>query len=108
MDEPPVWTRHHDLFRASWPPQHIVWEGALRPIIGTDRLVDRRGIMLASEECLHRRWRYVLGWVMDMLSLRHTEGWRQGPPPFLKALTASFFAPFGVRGRGNRCEIGDS
>ena len=71
--------------------QVFVWENALRKFIETDGLLDRRGIILGSEEELHAKRSRVLEIVRDILGLRETPGWGHGPPDYATAIMESFY-----------------
>ena len=100
QDGPPAWTRPEAFAHATWF-EHW-WPGELKPLLqplGLDaepRLKgDNRGLLLTTESMMHARRGYVLGWVCDMLGLRHTDGWRSRPPPFLSRFVRDFYQESG-------------
>lgn len=92
--EPHAWEIPSDLYRASrsWPPDPVLWTGALGPLLGNRRYPDHRGVLLASQARMITKSAYVLDWGRDALGLTDSDGWEHGPPDFLPQLIKSFYA----------------
>ena len=102
QDGPSAWTRPEAFAHASWPPFKRVWPGELRPLLqplgletASSLKGDNRGLYLTTERMMHARSGRVLGWVCEKLGLRETDGWRNGPPPFLSQLVRNFYTESG-------------
>ena len=100
QDGPSAWTRSEAFAHASWFKG--CWRDELKPLLRPLGLEDqpclkddKRGLLLTTESTMHTRRDYVLGWVRDMLGLKHTDGWRAGPPSFLSQLVEDFYKQAG-------------
>jgi hypothetical protein len=95
---PPLWDRIGVFGRVyGRRPHYVVWRNALAAAIGSEQVLDQRGIVLGSEEELSRRSRFILGWMRRTLELAETPGWKRGVPDYVGALMTSFFEPTGNR-----------
>jgi hypothetical protein len=59
--------------------------------MGANPVLDRRGIVLGSEEELHGRRSAILWLIRDILNLSHTPGWEDGPADYAEAIMAMFY-----------------
>jgi hypothetical protein len=86
----PVWERLHDLCQAH-AAQMVICEGELGHLLRGHRAVDRRGLLLWTEERLHTRVEGMALWAGEMLGLRGGENWSRLAKTF-EQVTRSFFS----------------